>query len=132
MSEILAGLKGGLSNDAIAALMAKSRNRGVYGIRLTEFVESDEAAVDVAETWMEFAGKDATTLYQGFRNAVQKAKLDEKILVKNSDGKCFLLNMERVAVVMGTSVAEVAEESDDSDSEVNPEDEVIPADTVEV
>lgn len=88
----------GLDADLIQSLMAKSRSRNTYGPKLADFVESDEAAINPAEVWpVEFGGKEATTLYQGFNLAAKKAGLTDTILVKQSDGAVFILHKERVA-----------------------------------
>lgn len=90
-----------LSNEVIAALMGKSRTRNAYGPKLIAFDESDDAGVNPVEAWpLEFGQKKPATLYQGFRTAIEKANLGEKIEVKRSEDSVFLLHKERVAVLM--------------------------------
>lgn len=96
----------GLSSDAVAELMANTRTRNAYGPKLLEFCESDEAAINPAEAWpMDFGSKKASTLYQGFRLASEKAGLNDTLLIKLSDETVFILHKERVEVLM----AEAAE-----------------------
>lgn len=91
----------GLSSDLINSLMANTRQRNAYGPKLVEFCESDEAAIDPAEVWpVEFGGKKATTLYQGFRNAAEKAELSDTVLIKQYDDHVFILHKDRVAIVL--------------------------------
>lgn len=91
----------GLTSDKVAELMANSRQRNAYGPKLIEFCESDEAAVNPSETWpVEFAGKKASTMYQGFRNAAEKAGLQDTILIKLSDDAVYILHKGRVSVLM--------------------------------
>lgn len=97
----------GLPSDLITSLMAKSRQHNAYGPKLLEFVNSDEAAINPAETWpLEFSGKKATTLYQGFRTAAEKANLSDQILIKQSDDNVFLLHKERVTLVLEATASE--------------------------
>lgn len=94
------GMKG-LSPELILKLMAKGRSRNTYGPKLIEFVESDEAAINPREVWpVEFTGKEASTLYQGFRTATNKANLVDTIEVKQSDGEVFLLHKARVELAL--------------------------------
>jgi hypothetical protein len=92
----------GLTNAQIAELMAKKRTKGVYEDKMTFlYTESDEAGVDVAETWpVEFGGKNATTLYQGFSNAAKKLELEDAVDIVNRDGHVFILVKTRVALVL--------------------------------
>lgn len=90
----------GLSQDLIANLLANTRTRNAYGPKLVEFLDSDEAGVNPVEVWPEFAGKKATTLYQGFRLAAEKASLTEQLLIKLSEETVFILNKEKVAVML--------------------------------
>jgi hypothetical protein len=91
----------GLSTDLIADLMASGRTRNAYGPKLNDFIESDEAAINPADVWpIEFGKKEASTLYQGFLGAAKKANLQDTILVKQSEGKVFLLHKERVTAAL--------------------------------
>jgi hypothetical protein len=89
----------GLDADFITKLMQGSRSKNVYGPKLAIFMESDEAAINPAEVWpLEFGGeKKASTLYQGFLTAAKAAKIQDQILIKQSDDSCFILHKERVA-----------------------------------
>jgi hypothetical protein len=97
----------GLTAEQIAGLMAKKRTKGVYEEKLNElYSDSDEAGVDVAETWpLEFAGKSATTLYQGFSNAAKKLEIDDAVDIVNRDGHVFILVKTRVALVLADTTA---------------------------
>ena len=94
-----------LSADKIAELYANKRTKGLYVEKLTELMESDEPGVDPAEEWpMDFGKKNPTTLYQGFRNAAETLKIEDKVDVVQREGSVFILVKERCEVV----VAEVA------------------------
>jgi hypothetical protein len=99
----------GLSSEQIDELMASSRTRNAYAPRLVEFCDSDEAAVNPADVWPEFKAKKASTLYQGFNNAVKKGQLEDTILVKLWNENVFLLHKERVAIVQANG----ADDSED-------------------
>lgn len=102
----------GLPPDVIAGLMAKGRTRNAYGPRVIEFCESDEAAINPADVWpLEFGGKVASTLYQGFNTAIDKAGLKDTILVKKVEDSVFLLHKDRVHVLMQAQ-ADAANEPD--------------------
>lgn len=104
-----------LTPEQIAGLLAKKRVKGLYEEKLTElYSDSDEAGVDVAETWLEFVGKNATTLYQGFNNAAKKLGLEDAVDIVNRDGHVFILVKTRVAVVM----ADLADNNGHVDVEV--------------
>jgi len=93
-------LAGVLDLDQITELLAKGRTRGLYEAKLGEFVESDEPAINVAETWpIELGKKPATTLYQGFNNLLNKNDLKETIEVKQADGNVYLLHKDRVKLL---------------------------------
>lgn len=92
----------GLDSDFIKSLMGKSRNRNAYGPRLLEFMESDEAGINPADVWPEFAEKQATTLYQGFMLAAKRAEVQDQLLIKQYDDKCFILHKERVAIMQAS------------------------------
>jgi len=101
----------GLPDQFINELMANTRSRNVYGPKLVEFCESDEAAINPAEVWpVEFAGKKASTLYQGFRTAAEKADISDLVLIKQSDDSVFILHKERVALVMAAANGDTAED----------------------
>ena len=111
-----------ISKEKLAELYANKRTKGVYEAKLSIFLESDEPGVDPAEDWpLEFTTidpeskerkpKNATTLYQGFRNAAEKlgvlfsAENPEGVIdVVQRDGSVFVIHTKRAAVVMGTSL----------------------------
>lgn len=95
----------GLPPEMIADLMANSKSRNVYGPKLLEFCESDEAAINPAESWpVEFGTKKATSLYQSFNSHIKKAELTEIVQCKLYNDTVFLLHLERVATVMAAQV----------------------------
>lgn len=107
----------GLTPEQIKGLMAKKRTKGIYDERLMEVYESDEAGVDVAETWpVDFSEKNATTLYQGFSNAAKRLEMEDAVDIVNRDGHVFILVKTRVALVL-------AEQTPDTNGVVEVEDE---------
>jgi hypothetical protein len=103
MSEIT-----GISVDLIAELMANSRNRNVYGPKLIEFMESDEAGINPAEVWpLECNGK-ASSVYQGFITAVKKAELQDVVMVKRHEESVFLIHRERAGLAVTEAAAQAA------------------------
>lgn len=105
----------GLTSDMVANLMANTRTKNAYGPPLVEFCESDEAAINPVEVWPAlFSGKKASTLYQGFRNAAEKADLTDTILVKMTDDTVFLLHKERVTILLTPT-----DEADSNDANSN-------------
>jgi hypothetical protein len=92
----------GLTPEEIAGLMAKKRTKGLYEEKLVFlYNDTDEAGVDVAETWpVEFGAKTATTLYQGFSNAAKKLDMEDSVDIVNRDGHVFILVKSRVALVL--------------------------------
>jgi hypothetical protein len=83
--------------EEIEEIMAKGRIKGVYEAKLPIFIESDDPAIDVAETWpLEFGKKQATTLYQGFNNLVNKLDLKDTIMVKKDEDRVLLIHLGRV------------------------------------
>lgn len=97
------GTMKGLPPELIAKLVANSRSRGVYPAKLDEFNSSDEAAINPREVWpVEFGGKEATSLYQGFLNAAKKhdPPLNDVITVKKDGEDVFLMHNERVQAVI--------------------------------
>jgi len=89
----------GLPPELIKALMGKGRARGVYGPRLKQFAESDEAAINPRESWpLEFEGKTALAMTQSFRKHIADADLEDVIQVVSHDGECYLVHKERAAI----------------------------------
>jgi len=90
----------GLDHDFILNLVGETRQRNLYGPKLMDFIESDEAAINPAETWpIEFGQKNAATMYQGFLKAAKDAKLTEVLRIIQSDGAVYILHNERVAIL---------------------------------
>jgi hypothetical protein len=86
----------GLDPNQLAEVMAGARGRGIYGPRLKDFMESDEAAIEPAAVWpMDFEGKAASSLYQSFKAAAEKAKIDDEIRLLSTGGKFYLIHNER-------------------------------------
>ena len=104
----------GLTPEQIKGLMAKKRTKGIYDERLMEVYESDEAGVDVAETWpVDFSEKSATTLYQGFSNAAKRLEMEDAVDIVNRDGHVFILVKTRVALVLADTTANGTVEVED-------------------
>lgn len=91
----------GLTPAQVAELLGKSRTRNAYGDPLTTFVDSDEAAISVKDSFPMFAQKNVMTLYQGFRNAADKAQLSDTVSVKKIENDVYLFHNERVAALAG-------------------------------
>jgi hypothetical protein len=107
----------GLSNDKILALYSDRRQKGIYGARLGEAIESDEAAFNPREAWpLDFSKKSATTLYQGFRNAADKLDkgIAEDIDVIQRDGEVYVCFKSRIALILNESTQVDEDESDDN------------------
>lgn len=86
----------GLDNDLIKSLMGSTRTRNMYGPKLLEFMDSDEAAINPADVWpLEFGTKNTTTVYQGFLNAAKAAEVSDLIWIKQKDGQVYILHRER-------------------------------------
>lgn len=107
----------GLDPKMIAELMGNTRSRNVYGPKLLDFLNSDEAAINPAETWpIDFGTKKATALYQGFLNAAKTAEVTDVVLVKQYDGGVYLLHKERANVAINPPADA---EDDDTDNDDN-------------
>jgi hypothetical protein len=89
----------GLTPEQIKELLGKTRNRGGYIAPLDSFMESDEAVINVVDNFPMFSEKVASTLYQGFLNAVKKAKLEDTVRVIKSGDDVFLAHNERLAQI---------------------------------
>ena len=112
-----------LTPAQIAELMAKKRTKGVYEDKLNIlYTESDEAGVDVAEQWpLEFSGKNATTLYQGFSNAAKKLEIEDAVDIVNRDGHVFILVKTRVALVLSDTTGNGTVEADEAELAIEAE-----------
>jgi hypothetical protein len=103
----------GLTAEQIQGLYAKRRVKGLYALRLNELMESDEPGVDPMEQWpVDFGGKNATTIYQGFRNAAEKLgyslEADGQLDIMQRDEHVFILVTERCQLVLNEDEAEPA------------------------
>lgn len=105
----------GLNPAELQKLLASGRSRNMYGPKLVEFEQSSEAAVDVLsiDHWHDLKGKEPATLYQGFTNALNKAKLTDVIEVKRVKDNVFLLHKERVKLALATLANNAASNTDD-------------------
>jgi hypothetical protein len=65
-----------LTIDAINELLAGSRSRGDYDSVLSEFLNSDDAGIEVDLTSGPLAGKDPKNVVTGFNNA--KARMNKE------------------------------------------------------
>lgn len=97
-----------LDSDRIKGIYAKRRTKGQYTDLLGDFLESTEQGYSVKEEWPVLAGKQATTLKQGFENAKARKDAPENseyidVIVDGED--VFLIN--RLAT--GAEVSEEAE-----------------------
>jgi len=129
----------GLSNAEIQALYAKKRTKGLYEDCMTELLEGDEPGVNPAETWPLHFGtitvvetnedgtpkldengekvtkkepkKSATTIYQGFNNAVKKLNLTNDIDVIQRDGAVFIMVKTRVTPILQEQMEEDGDET---------------------
>jgi hypothetical protein len=98
----------GLTAEQIATLLGKTRQKGLYVEKLNEFIDSEEAGIDVGEQWVEFRDKKATTLKQGFDNAKDhkdaREDADKTVKVVSNEEHVYLINL----AVAGASVEEAA------------------------
>jgi hypothetical protein len=105
----------GLSEDQIMELLGKARGRNVYGPKLIEFMESDEAAINPKDTWpAEFANKSASALYQSFRQAAEKANVADQLQISQVGGQVFILHKEKVAVVLNSATTENTDSTEEN------------------
>lgn len=110
MADNTNGKPGVLTIEQIIALRQNTRVRGVYPEKLVEFENSDDAVIIPAEVWpLEFGGKSASTLSQGFKGAIKTAKAEDTFQVSTSDGVCYLYHKERVNLLMAEYSAESEE-----------------------
>jgi di/tripeptidase len=97
----------GLSAEQINKLLMNRRNRGGYEAPVTDFANSDEAAISVKDNYPLFAGKKGSTLYQGFRNAAEKLGYKDQIQVVLQGEDVFLFHNARLeAIGMASATTE--------------------------
>jgi hypothetical protein len=102
-----------LTADQIAALLSKTRTKGMYIEKLNAFLASGEQGVLVNETWPELKDKKATTLKQGFENAKENKEAkegSEYVKVIANEDQVYLINLQASGLVDETETAEVADE----------------------
>lgn len=100
----------GLTPEQIAALLGKTRQKGVYTDYLNSFIASGEGGIDVNEQYVDLRDKKPSTLKQGFENAKDKkeAHEDANLVKVVSDGThVFLINL-KVAGAVPEAEAEAA------------------------
>jgi hypothetical protein len=101
----------GLDADFLKGLLASTRTKGDYVIKLNQFVESGENGICANDTWMELADKKDSTLKQGFENAKSnKEAHDDAQYVKviANEGKVYLINLKDAAQAAEAEAAEAA------------------------
>jgi len=113
----------GLSSERIAELMAKKRTKGQYEDLLHFLMtESDEAGIDVQEQWpLELGAKNATALYQGFRNAAEKLEILDQLDILQRDEHVMILVKTRVALMFGDEAEDITEDIDEATEDTNSE-----------
>lgn len=85
-----------LTPEEIQALLGKTRSKGQYGVMLAEFLASGDGGVCANEQWVAIRDKKATTIKQGFVNAIEKAGAPEgadKVKVITNEDKVYLINL---------------------------------------
>jgi hypothetical protein len=101
-----------LTPDRIQELLAKTRQKGIYTQKTTEFLSDGEMGVDVRERWPEFAKKPASTLKQGFDAVKDKKEAPEgaeNIKVVKSEEDVYLINLAHPDVGQAPAEAELVE-----------------------
>lgn len=101
----------GLTAEQIAALLGKTRQKGVYIQYLNQFLEGGESGICVNETWVDLKDKKASTLKQGFENAKENKEAkdgSEFVKVIANEDKVYLINLQAAGLETEAEVAEVA------------------------
>ena len=101
----------GLTADQIAALLGKTRQKGVYIQYLNQFLDGGESGICVNETWVDLKDKKASTLKQGFENAKENKEAkdgSEFVKVIANEDKVYLINLQAAGLETEAEVAEVA------------------------
>jgi len=110
----------GLTLEQIMELQSKKRIKGLYEDKLYDLMnKSDEPGIDPAEEWpLDFGQKQASTLYQGFRNAAEKLQIADQVEILQRDNHVFILVKSRVALALlpsdetnGDTASDVSDES---------------------
>ena len=103
--------------------MAKKRTKGQYEDLLHFLMtESDEAGIDVQEQWpLELGAKNATALYQGFRNAAEKLEILDQLDILQRDEHVMILVKTRVALMFGDEAEDITEDIDEATEDTNSE-----------
>lgn len=90
-----------LTDEQIAALLANTRTKGGYSVKLVEFLDGGDAGIAVAENWPELKDKKDSTVAQGFENAKKNKDAPaaaEFVKVIKNDGQVFLINLKAETV----------------------------------
>jgi hypothetical protein len=87
-----------LTIDEVNDLLANTKTKGAYRQAVEDFIDSDEIAVNPAETWPElFGNKTATAMYQSFNNAIQKMNgAAEQVELRKREDAVYLLHKGRI------------------------------------
>lgn len=95
----------GLSSEKIRELYENKRTKGLYEEKLNLLMtKSDEPGIDPAEEWpIDFGKKSATTMYQGFRNAAEKLKVDDQVDILARDGHVYILVKSRIELALSAN-----------------------------
>lgn len=101
-------LKMALTPDEIQALLGKTRQKGQYTEMLAEFLASGEGGTCANEEWVAIRDKKASTIKQGFVNAIEKAGAPEgadKVKVISNEDKVYLINLAAADVTVAQEAA---------------------------
>jgi len=89
----------GMPMDEIFGVMSQTRTKGGYIPVIQAFEDSDEAMINVKDNFPLIADKNATTIYQGLTNAINKLGLDETVKVKKLGEVVYLAHTERLEIL---------------------------------
>jgi hypothetical protein len=101
----------GLTAEQIAALLGKTRQKGVYIQYLNQFLDGGESGICVNETWVDLKDKKASTLKQGFENAKENKEAkdgSEFVKVIANEDKVYLINLQAAGIETEAETADVA------------------------
>ena len=75
--------------------------KGVYASCFVEFMNSDEPAINPAETWPQYFGdRKASAMVQSFRIAAKTAKAEKDVTITQVGDELYLIHNERARVVV--------------------------------
>ena len=90
-----------LTPEQIADILGNRKTKGLYEEKLQVYLDSDDAAIDVAEQWpLDFGKKSASSMYQSFGNAAKKLGVADVLDIVNRDGHLFILHKDRVELAL--------------------------------